>query len=287
MPPGGIYIALLSRVMDKSQRYAFACIRECLNRVSLDSCHTICFHSDCGPHFRGHTLFGSLTVHTLGVAKKHLRIQFGAEHHMKSRVDGLFGRMGRAVQQGRQEAMLKTIGDVVQCCESFRLPPGPAASQEMYIDFVPLALAKLRLVRFKRTVMPIPIKSCYEYRIRHNDVRRTHLFGTGPRLHVLTAVTISCHMLRGCPAGAAMTYMPERDMDSHLGLPAPDEASDEEEEKSNQQIAHDTKDEQGWRTSYRQQRPEEIQYTDLQHRLRWKRNRMTIAVDRHGFAPRR
>jgi hypothetical protein len=214
--------------------------------------------------------------------KSHLRVRFGAEHHMKSRVDACFARVSGAIEWASRLRDVVDAHDAVKACREWVAQHKSSSGVHHphdFIDYLPPPKKELRIFLFHSRCLPLSIRACHEWSFRRADIRRLSLFGRVQK-NVLTGIEGRCHPVPHQGSKDVWAYFPEAQFESGslLKAVAPVEPLDSDEEDCERPaLSHTVQDYEGWRFSYRKTTPEAFGWEQFQKRLRWKATKMAEA----------
>jgi hypothetical protein len=287
--PAGKYWSFHSRVLDKTQTWACCLVMQIVMKLKLKPRSTLVLWMDCGPHFRGYRFVSSISLWCAELGINTI-FRWGAEHHMKGKVDGFFGWMAGAISSWRRTHTLTDCDDIVMACQAYQnKATSKGGSEYEFVSFIPPPKDSIRQVVYKTSCFAQPLKATQELAFTCNDWRRQSLYGRGLGCTTLTGLSGSARLLPGGRTQAGFTFVPVVYYDSEWDktektpdLPEPE--SDAECDKE-LQLSEQAKDFEGWRLSWRSSAPENMTYHDFLARLRWKRGKM----EGHGMLeqPRR
>ena len=88
--PAGTMHTYLSRVLEKGTAYTMTLLRDILEHVDLRRFHSVCLHSDVGPHFFSHTFIGTISSVFTHDFQMHFTVKYGFPKHFKNVCDGIY-----------------------------------------------------------------------------------------------------------------------------------------------------------------------------------------------------
>ena len=136
---GTKWLTLLSRCMDKRQKYTVACLAEAFRRLLKPNHTKVECWCDCAPNFRAREFVGSTLVKSLkkeGITSA--RIHFKADHHGKCEIDGYLGALSRFRKEVSKERSIEDVPDLVSAYEekaALRKEIDPAWD-ETFVDWI-------------------------------------------------------------------------------------------------------------------------------------------------------
>ena len=140
LPEHGLEVLLLTRVLEKTQEYAVACLQRILE--VLPGCPTrdvLEWWSDTGSHFRGYRTFSTIAKIFVEETGCDQYINYGMEEHFKNPADRLFAWQRFAISEASKVRELKEVEDVVQIikdhyeeCKQIDPAPRPALHVEEF-----------------------------------------------------------------------------------------------------------------------------------------------------------
>jgi hypothetical protein len=286
------FIAYFSRVLSKCQHYALACTFDAIGRLLEDGHKAIHVWADSGPHFRGYAFISSLSYWVLSNHRIDLQVSWGAEGHMKSEVDQFFGRIAQALEAARRERMVSTIAQLCEACRIWR--EHSEIADETFIDYLPPDRKDVLRLQYKISDFPVGIKSFHSITFRLTDTRRRELFGRNTK--VLTAVLAKVELLPHIYV-PYFSFVPEVEKDNRDVVPAAalpavppaapaEESGDEVDFDDSTAVPYSCQKVRGWKTSYRQECPEEFDMENFKCRLASKRKTMQLIQHRVDFKGR-
>ncbi len=272
VPRQGRWVFLLSRVIEATSTFAICCIDHILGLVT--NVRTVTLWCDSGPHFRSYKFLTTLGLRTLEKWNvRQVDINYGAEHHYKSRCDGQFGTTSSWRRDAAKKGTLSTIEDVVTVlnerskreCE---LDETRAPLEA--IDFLPPKKSEVVTYEMKANALPFGIHSCYSWRFRTNDTRRQSLWARG-RIEsgIATGVDCRCIVLTGLRGSWTAPFFPQIDPLNAGGAPA-------EQEARADPPATTARDWEGWRTSWRTAEPDLEGPQRINERLKWRAEKLNL-----------
>jgi hypothetical protein len=268
----GIYITIVSRVVEKTALYTTLVIEAVLEKLKelgyLKIGETICFWSDAGPHYRANRFMAICATRWPIVYKMHFGVMIGLEHHSKEDLDRYFSVLDSRLRRYETEHWILTTGDLIKCWvagAAVREEPKP---REIFIDFVPTVQRddwNAKIPFLKAASLPKALKACHSWTFTMVDVRRKGYLGIDGE--TITSTRVRANGLPGFVAadgGVFCKIAKEHEVDA-------DEPPDAEEAEPDAIV--DTSAEMGglvtaylgWRTSYRKNEPE---ISNLENTLR-------------------
>ncbi len=113
------YFNFLSKILSHDSLYATDCISQLMDHPFMKQFKEFCFWSDSGPHFRSgemaHFFFEEL--YSKYVDEKKIFLNYFAEYHGKSLVDGHFGLLSRWFLDGESNRNIRTLEDLKEYFE--------------------------------------------------------------------------------------------------------------------------------------------------------------------------
>lgn len=292
LAPAGHWMVYISRVFEKSGLYTISIMWDLMAKLKergwLQNVQWLQIWSDTGTHFRSYEVLSTYGYDFIDVYRFNIGINFGAEEHLKGRVDGHFSDLGNRKRRAATKATIKTISSLCMVYTSRHLEMiklNPSLPTEEYIEFLPPARSTIRHSRFRISSLPGRIMTNYYWSFVYNNRRRTNLCGTGVDHLKVTAVFVRAHGLSGLAAGNAKKvrpYLMPKDAED------PDAANEYEKPAIDAEgdLQHKTKDYLGWRISYQPHDPTVLCTTTFARKIRRKMNGMQDVLDKLPEAKR-
>jgi hypothetical protein len=268
----GIYITIISRVVEKTALYTTLVIETVLEKLKelgyLKPGETICMWSDAGPHYRANRFMAICATRWPIVYKMHFGVMIGLEHHSKEDLDRYFSVLDSRLRRYETEYWLLTTGDLIKCFEAGAAVREEPKPREIFIDFVPTVHRddwNAKIPFLKAASLPKALKACHSWTFTLVDQRRKCYLGVDGV--TITSVRVRANGLPGFIAkdgGVFCKIAKEVEVDADEPLDVeeaePDALVDTSAEMGGLVTAY-----LGWRTSYRKNEPE---ISNLDHTLR-------------------
>jgi hypothetical protein len=272
LPMPGIYITIISRVVEKTALYTTLVIETVLEKLKelgyLRPGETICMWSDAGPHYRANRFMAICATRWPIVYKMHFGVMIGLEHHSKEDLDRYFSVLDSRLRRYETEHWILTTGDLIKCFEAGAAVREQPKPREIFIDFVPTVHRddwNAKIPFLKAASLPKALKACHSWTFTLVDQRRKCYLGVDGV--TITSVRVRGNGLPGFVAkdgGVFCKIAKEVEADADEPPDAddaePDALVDTSAEMGGLVTAY-----LGWRTSYRKNEPE---ISNLEHTLR-------------------
>ena len=250
-PTLGKYISILSRVLEKTAEYTISILWFVLGHINLETTSKLVWWFDCGPHFRAYNVLGTLLTYiseaVMAKGVKVVEVNFGCGSHMKT--------------------WIQRIAYTERCAMMSDIPA------ETFINYFPIPKKDVKVANLKPSVLPCLIKSSYSWSVTKIDCRRATIFGRGENAWTATN-------LRG-----KTSILTDNFNDVHTFTPVIREPGEDEEDDDEQPavLHEDLKTEHktvnGWKLSYRLEKPEETTMSKILPRLQLHGKNITPAME--------
>jgi len=299
VPPeeSGIWLVMVSRVVEKSVAYALAqlwSVLEWLDKEGLVRGHrAIQFWSDCGSSYRGYRWLGTWANDVLDVYRRRgeavgIRqsfINYGSDSHMKFECDGKFAELN---ERKRQSAFSKVIISVEGIVDGLaekgsevKLPHSP---EEHFFVYLPsCSKAHTRSTVLSRQSLTCSIKGSYSWSFTLNDLWRVRLVGNDGVS--LTSVDVRALRLLSVQGVADGRVTPKIRLPEAVDEPDEDDALVGEDHivLSHADLLVNSKEWNGWRLSYRTSEPE--LHSEQQTVAKLRRRQSMLGANAIGHIP--
>ncbi|OMJ17474.1 hypothetical protein AYI70_g5948 [Smittium culicis] len=112
------YFNYLSEILSHDSKYVSECLSDLMKDQFMDQFSNVHLWSDSGPHFRSQELLYSIFFDFDSDFEKNFTLNFFAEYHGKSLVDGHFGCLSRWFSQGELGGDILDINQLIEVFES-------------------------------------------------------------------------------------------------------------------------------------------------------------------------
>jgi hypothetical protein len=164
---------------------------------------------DPGTHYRSYQFLGSVGLQLSEDRNILTDINYGCEHHFKSRCDALFGTLSSWRSTAAKSQILSSIDDVVQVFHERNRIEYLNDIERASIhteEFFPPKRASVKSWTLRSASAPAGVTTSYGWRFTLNDVRRASILGRGSNRLVCTGVTGVCSILSGLGGSATRTF---------------------------------------------------------------------------------
>lgn len=286
LPKAGAWKLLVSRVVEHTALFAIACLRFLIDEcISLKVCKRIVFLCDPGPHFRAWAFLGSV-LRLCEDKKISAEVHYGCEHHTKTVVDGLFGRVQYWKRCASSEKMLSDLSDIVDALnergsrDSILDPERPPFQAYEYMPGPKKDVPAWRLQPF---CSPLGVSLAYSWSFVINDVRRatpsSSLRGRFPNNSCLTGINATCWIANKVKSPFSTQFNP-------IITDVPVEVMAEGATEEPKILNFNTREKDGWRLTYRGCEPEKEPHDKVSLRMRKKYEKLGLYAAGMGVPSR-
>ena len=180
LPPQGVWICSLSRVVEKSCLFTLNVIERGLNilveRYDLfKDCEEVILWSDTGPHYRAFRFIGALCKNIIPTFRHkdellHARVRYGLEHHAKSDCDRFFAELNGRIARTEVHSWIRSIKDLVNTFVAEAAHKNmDLCPVEIFDDYMPTVTKEeyaKKCPDLNPASFPVPLTSCYEWQVR-------------------------------------------------------------------------------------------------------------------------
>ena len=279
-PTLGKYISILSRVLEKTAEYTISILWFVLGHINLETTSKLVWWFDCGPHYRAYKVLGTLLTYiseaVMAKGVKVVEVNFGCGSHMKTWLDGYFGKKEAELHDAAKERYIMDTADCVEVWQTAYTERCAMMSDipaETFINYFPIPKKDVKVANSKPSVLPCLIKSSYSWSVTKIDCRRATILGRGENAWTATN-------LRG-----KTSILTDNFNDVHTFTPVIREPGEDEEDDDEQPavLHEDLKTEHktvnGWKLSYRLEKPEETTMSKILPRLQLHGKNITPAME--------
>lgn len=256
IPKHGVYVTILSKVLEKTSAFAYACLWEAIVKLGIPSMVAkpdIKMWCDAGLHYRSWEFVGSAGILSAERLKTTIELSTGCEHHFKSRCDSCFAHLNRYKADEACIRVVSTLDDLTDLYNrrgQEACGVDPERPQIWASHFTPGPKKDFKTWIMKPAASPIGVSFAYHWRFKVNDSRRASLMGKGPMRFVATGISASSRILTDCIGPHSCNFFPEI-MNPKEPVPVAKKVDDDEEVPI---VPINMVD--GWRVGYRLQSPE-------------------------------
>jgi hypothetical protein len=263
--------------MDKASHYSLSIMQHFLSNYFVPQrTKQPTVWSDVGKHFRSKRTIPTLAYRVCGdfdymagtplMEAMKLSSYFGMPRHFNNLCDKECAWQTGCNNQCTKRCTIRTVSDHIAGWQAYHdkaLNNNPATQARLFIDYVPEPKPDILKWSVKVKALGAPITSCFAWTFNANDKRRRgeHMFDNICQKHTLTGLDCRANLLLGHVAVVARMFFIVTVPDNNLDAEEVKEAEEEElhaaPEALNGDIAVNVKLHEGWKMSYRLQRPEE------------------------------
>lgn len=109
------YYNFFSEILTHDSVYSAECLKDLLTRDEMSVFEDISIWSDGGNHFRSQEFLGSIFEEINIKLNKNIKMNYFAEYHGKSLVDGHFGLISKWLRESMTTDYINTINDLISC----------------------------------------------------------------------------------------------------------------------------------------------------------------------------
>lgn len=273
------YVTFVSRVVEKSGLFTTLILQELVKHLEAtgwtEGVKELILWSDAGPHYRCWRFFTGACIKFTAIAKCHVAIKVGLEHHLKDECDRYFSLLNRRLSAAETKVQIDSLATLLEVWRAAAgVHYGDDLASEEFIDFLP-TLARWKYAEevgqlHRTTTFVTGIMNSHYFTFRIADFRRLP-----PRSFIatdgitITGIRAASHLLPTFFNPLAMTSVfprlfTGRDREAEaVGEEEPPVAEVEGAEEEFVQldksslVAMTTKFHEGWRLSYREKMPEQ------------------------------
>ncbi len=224
-----------------------------MSLLDMSRVTTLVTWSDAGPHFKSYRFLASVGIGAIErfTAIDDVFLNYGCEHHFKSRCDGIFGTTSWWRQQAACDRTLSEIGEVVEvinsASESACKLDGELASI-LAVEWMPPPRSSVLSHKLVAARSPHGIAHCFSWRFHRNDRRRVSVWGRPPDNCAATAIDCRGLVVADLKGPHEQKFLPEVEREAMT--------PDVDDDLAGGVLDVYTKEWNGWRVSYRQSQPE-------------------------------
>ena len=153
---------------------------------------TLVIWSDGAPHFKSYEQVSNYCLHFPQEFNCSVDVRWGCEHHLKGRVDGLFGQWQRRFYAAARIEIVNTVRKLLAAFSA------GAKDGERFVEVRPTEGEErkewvMSHPGVRPDSLPLPIKSTYSYEFKHLDTRRSQARGSliGVDKQTVTGIRVS------------------------------------------------------------------------------------------------
>ena len=252
--PTGQYQTYLSRVIERNALFANSLLFDLAAKLDLSGTTDFCIVSDVGTHFRNYCTLGSIANEMMTLLRMNIHYNFGLEAHFKNPCDMYFSTLTRRREDASLKVVIADVPDLKTVYEQEGKKRPSLAPAEFFYDFMPPPKKEVPQSKFVPSSLPVLITKCHSWTFRLADKRRRCLVNEHS---VLTGTYVRAALIAGRRCEAHQTTLAAKLVDLAEAADEPDAAlEDDGLDGEVLPITVETREQDGWRLSYKRLFPE-------------------------------